>query len=433
MSDPLRSVAALVHRHTGIASREHGLSALAAALQRAAPEMGAERFLAAVEGREVASPLLARLVEEVTVKETYFFRAPRELQAVDWNGLWAAALARGASAVHVWVAACATGEEPYTLAILAREAFGAMEPPVRILATDISPLAMARAQEGRYSDRAVRSLPAGLVERYFIQDDGRHHVLDDRVKAMVAFRQHNLISDPPPTAGVDRFAVVSCRNVLIYFDAPTVQRVIGSLEAALAPGGQLILGAADRLSGTAGTLGRVAAASGSVATPAPSPRARRVPQPRVLRSAPAPAPPVPPAPGDRIARALAAADAGDLETAIALTAELTLNADAQFVRGLAELGAGDTAAAAGSFRRAVYLDSSFGLAAFQLARSYDTLGDSKAAQRTYAQALAALDPGDDRHRAILGQVDLADVADACRARLLSGARMSAASPAGADS
>jgi chemotaxis protein methyltransferase WspC len=121
-------------------------------------------------------------------------------------------------------------------------------------------------------------------------------------------------------------------------------------------------------------------------------------------------------------RAVAAADAGDLTGAIALAAELAeldpLNADAYFVRGLAELGSGDAAAAVGSFRRALFIDPSFGLAAFKLARACDATGDRRSARRAYAQALDTLSD-DNRHRAILGQVDVADVADACRARLLS--------------
>ena len=84
---------------------------------------------------------------------------------------------------------------------------------------------------------------------------------------------------------------------------------------------------------------------------------------------------------------------------------------------LAELGLGDAAAAIRSFRRALYLDPSFGLAAFELGRAHDALGDHKAGRRSYEQALRPLDPEDDRHRVILDQVDLADVVAACRARL----------------
>jgi len=101
---------------------------------------------------------------------------------------------------------------------------------------------------------------------------------------------------------------------------------------------------------------------------------------------------------------------------LVLTAE-PLNADAYFVGGLAQLGLGDAEAAATSFRRALYVDSSFGLAAFKLGRAHDARGDPRAARRAYEQALRTLDPDDDRHRVILDKVDVGDIAAACRARL----------------
>lgn len=406
MSAHLLRLADLVHRRTGIAPREHGLPALIAALERAVPGVDAERFLAAVEGDEAAAaPLLDRLVEEVTVKETYFNRAPRELEAVDWQALWSAARARGTGMIRVWIPACATGEEPYTLAMLAIRAFGPLPPPVQILATDISPRALAAAQAGLYSERSVRSLPPEMIERHFTRQ-GPRYALDERVKAMVAWRTHNLISDGPPCNADDAFSLVSCRNVLIYFDPPTVEQVIAMLRRAVAPGGALILGAADRVAGTVGALAQIKAGAPS---PQPARAAARRPS-RTLPSAPRRREPVVP-------DAPAATDADDLSAAIALAANHPLDPEAQFVRGLAELGTGDPGAAMGSFRRALYLDPAFGLAAFQLGRSHDALGDVRAGRRAYAQALQLLDPLDDRQGELLGQVEVADVVGACRARL----------------
>lgn len=412
MSADLARLAAIVHRHTGIATKDQQLPSLAAALRRAAPGMDAESFLAEVSGAGAGSPLISRLVDEVTVKETYFYRAPRELEAVPWRRLHEAAVARGRDTVRVWVSACATGEEAYTLAILAREAFGA-PPPVTILATDISQAALGRAAAADYSPRAVGSLPADLRERYFVREDERH-VLRNQIKSLVELRRHNLIADPIPGSGPATFDVVACRNVLIYFDRPTVERVLASLRAALIPAGHLILGAADALPGTSGIL------SLNGVRPQPAERRRPSPQPRPR---PRRRPEQPPAaPIDGIARALAAADAGDLDTTIALTGEILagqpLDAEAHFLRGLAELGSGRPALATEALRRALYVDPSFGLAAFQLARAHDAMGDDRAARRAYAQALDALQADDVRHARLLGKVTVADVADACRARLL---------------
>jgi chemotaxis protein methyltransferase CheR len=302
------------------------------------------------------------------------------------------------------------------LAILASEAFGRAAPPVTILATDISNAALARAEAGSgYSERSVRNLSQRLRERYLLPERKSHFRVKDQLKALVRFRHHNLIEDSSPPPGEVPFDVVCCRNVLIYFDLPTVGQVLGSLETAARPGGRLILGAADRLSGTAGALGR--------AVTSPTVERRRVRRTRSLRR------PLGLESGprrryeDRIEDALLAANEGDLDSAAEIVAELlaadpTL-ADAYFVCGLVKLESGDPQAAAASLRTALYLDPSFGLAAFELGRAHDANEDPKAARRAYGQALRSLDAADDRHRAILDQIDLGDVAAACAARLQS--------------
>jgi len=424
----IAEVAAIVKRETGMAIKESQYPALEASLRRVDPELGAEGFLAELGGSAPRVSLLARLVDEVTVQETYFFRELRELEAIDWWLLLQAARESGAGSVRVWVAACATGEEAYSLAILASEALGRESTPVTILATDVSSGALARAAAGDgYSERSVRNLSPELRQRYLSRDGGRYAVRG-QLKSLVRFRHHNLVSDPSPPLGEVPFDVVACRNVLIYFDQPTVQGVMRSLERAVRPDGHLILGAADRLTGTPDGLGPAGA---------PAPERRRHVRKRRLRRPlglpPKPdeeaAPPVPPTAEagprrrseDRIDEALAAADGGDLGQALAIVEALlakdALMADAHFVRGLVELERGDARGAVTSLRRCLYVDPSFGLAAFELGRAQEALGDERAARRAYEQALRTLDPGDDRHQAILDQVDLGDVAAACAARL----------------
>jgi chemotaxis protein methyltransferase CheR len=129
--------------------------------------------------------------------------------------------------------------------------------------------------------------------------------------------------------------------------------------------------------------------------------------------------------GRTVGDARTAANAGDLTEAIAITGEILardpLDAEAYFVRGLAELAAGDPGPASESLRRALYIDPSFALAAFQLGRAQDLRGDDRAARRAYRQALSALDDGDagasERHQELLEQVHTGDIAAACRARL----------------
>jgi tetratricopeptide (TPR) repeat protein len=94
-----------------------------------------------------------------------------------------------------------------------------------------------------------------------------------------------------------------------------------------------------------------------------------------------------------------------------------LDADAHFIGGLVALDAGEPARAVAALRRALYADPTFALAAFTLGRAHDALGDGAAARRAFEQVLRTLDPHDDRHEPILAQVDLGDIAAACRARL----------------
>jgi chemotaxis methyl-accepting protein methylase len=425
VSDPLTDVAELIRRETGIALKREQLPSLEAALGRLQPGMSAAAFLAARVNSPDACALSSRLIDEITVQETFFLRQPGELAAIRWQELLAAARANGSERVRVWVAGCATGEEAYTLAMLASEAFAGTEAPVSILATDISLAALTSARDGRYGSRRVRALDAAARERYFVPDE-QQLAVGRPLRALVEFRRHNLVGEEIPPLGSGPFELILCRNVLIYFDGPAIERVIGALERALAPEGMLLLGAADRLCGSSRRLARMDQLP-APGRPVPSARKRQAPQRplrrplrREQREAPAGA-------SERVTNpvaledALRAADKGQLEVAIELTARVLeedpLNADAYFIRGLAELGLGDADAAALSLRRALYVDPSFGLAAFQLGRAHEARGDRTAATRAYNGALSTLAPADGRHAALLERVDVGDMATVCAIRL----------------
>jgi chemotaxis protein methyltransferase CheR len=423
VTDALAKVAELVERESGIVVKETQMEALVAALRRASPDATAETLLAGDDSAGQAL-LLDRLIDQLAIQETFFLREPSELEAIDWHQLLAAAHGRGAGEVNVWVAACASGEEAYSVAMLATEAFGHGRPPVSILATDISMRALTRAEEGVYSERSVRGLSGERRDRFLVHDGGRS-VVGDQLRSLVRLRRHNLVADPAPPPGEVPFEVVLCRNVLIYFGADTSERVVASLESALHPGGHLILGAADRLASSARRLGGIAAGG---ASPAAMPRAaipRRPLMPptehqssrRASGRMPAPVSAATP----DIDQAMVAADRGDYATAIELAGRVlkedSFNAAAHYVRGVSELANGDPEVAVESLRRALYVDASFALAAFQLARAHDLQGDEKAARRAYAQTLRALARDDERSRLLLEQGDVGEIAAACRARL----------------
>jgi chemotaxis protein methyltransferase CheR len=372
MTRELDRVAELVLRETGIKLQPSQYPALRSALvrlgERGDPGAFLRQAVDPVWGREA----IGRLVDEVTIKETSFFRDRVQLDAISWRLL----LERADGPIRIWSAACATGEEPYTLSIMACEAFGTTSPPVRILGTDISTAALEGALSGHYRERAVRAVEPALRRRYFEQA-GNDFIVGDALRDLVSLAPHNLSQDPIPPLGETEFDLIICRNVLIYFDGATIERVIDGLEGALRPDGMLVLGSADALCGGARRLQQLAA-------PSAPPKRKVFRRPLGRRTDDAPDP---------------------------------LDAEASYLRGLAELEAGNAAEAERFLRRALYVDPSFGLAAFSLGRAHEAAGDVRAARRAYEQALRTIDLDDERHHHLLEQVGLGDVATACRVRL----------------
>jgi len=173
---------------------------------------------------------IASLLDHVVVNETAFWRHPEQLAAV---GRLAAA---AAGPLAIWSAGCATGEEPYSVAIALLEA-GRAGKSDRILATDVSVRALRAAAAGAYGVRSLRKLPPELSARW-LEGTAERRVREE-LRALVELRRHNLVTDPPPQG---HFDVVLCRNVLIYFDPRTAGAVLRRLADALRPGGVLVLG-----------------------------------------------------------------------------------------------------------------------------------------------------------------------------------------------
>jgi chemotaxis protein methyltransferase CheR len=195
-----------------------------------------------------------RLVKALTIHVSQFFRNPSTFRAIQESvlpNLLAAKRTGGGRALRLWSVGCATGEEPYSLAILLLEVGGqaVRRLSTTIYATDIDPDSLAQAREAQYPARSLANLPQGWQQRYFNQEGSRYRVVPE-VRGLVFFRGHNIL-DPLPFRRID---LVTCRNVLIYMSEALQERVVLSIHEALNPGGFLILGKVEGLSGAARDL-----------------------------------------------------------------------------------------------------------------------------------------------------------------------------------
>lgn len=185
------------------------------------------------------------LVSELTVAETYFFREPGQFEVLRRQVLPEIRQRRGPEhMIRAWSAACASGEEAYSLAVLVEQV--GLADRLHLLATDISQRALAKAREAVYGDWSLRGEQGTAALPYLIHTKHGYR-LDERIRRRVIYQPLNLALDVYPsfangTWGMD---LILCRNVLIYFDAQTVRRVARRLYQALADGGWLITAAAD--------------------------------------------------------------------------------------------------------------------------------------------------------------------------------------------
>lgn len=191
-----------------------------------------------------SSALLSKVVEAMTTNETSFFRDLNPFEALREKVLPALIASRAATrTLHIWSAACSSGQEPYSIAMLIREHFPQLNDwTVRILATDFAPAMLAQARTGRYSQLEVnRGLPVRTLAKYFEQDGTSWRISED-VRRMIEFRSINLIQT---WAAMPTFDVVFMRNVLIYFDQETKRTILKKLRLALRTDGYLFLGGAE--------------------------------------------------------------------------------------------------------------------------------------------------------------------------------------------
>ncbi len=357
-------------------------------------------------------PVWQRLVIPITIGETYFFRNQAHFAALRHHLLPNLIEKRRKTGFHqlrIWSAGCATGEEPYSVAMLVRELLPDWHQwMVTILATDINNQFLNRAREGLYSERSFRGeTPDWLRDRWFTPV-GRHYQLADDIRRMVRFMPLNLLGDDYPaydnnTMNMD---IIFCRNVTIYFDRDTTGQIVSRFHQALNEDGWLIVGHSEpqavvyeaftprnferavfyQKSGEnafARMLTEVAAPPPEVHIPPPPP-----PRPPIQVEMRQPA-------IDYWMQAKAAANVEQWEMALEWLAKADdddmLQPHVHYLRGLIRMQMEDLAGAIVSLRQAIYCDPGFALAHYTLGDLHARRGADREALRHWRRAQKALD------------------------------------------
>ncbi len=183
----------------------------------------------------------------LSTNTTSFFREPPAFDWLErelWTPLSRGTLTTAGRRIRVWSAACSTGQEPYSIAMHAKEHLSG-DWDLRILASDLARSVLLAAKRGVYDAEAVASIPETMRNRWLVRSGDRWQVSRE-IRSMVSYRMANLVE---PFRFRGPFDVIFCRNVMIYFDRETRADIVARLGALLRPGGALILGSSESLSG----------------------------------------------------------------------------------------------------------------------------------------------------------------------------------------
>jgi chemotaxis protein methyltransferase CheR len=269
LSEPeLKLLQALVYQECGMHFDERRAHFLQDRLQRRLKECHLDSFysyyrlLISKEGKQE----LSRLLENLTVNETSFFRNKAQMDLFQkhiLDGILRAKQARGDQFLRIWSAGCSTGQEPYTIAMMVADslAYHHLRSPlpvqsiwpkplipapwkVEILASDINYQVLRAGQEGIYAEHHMNSVDYNYRLRYF-DKVGERYAIKKALKEFIHFDFHNLKTEYLP----QRNDVIFCRNVMMYFDEPEQKRLVEKFARCLNPGGYLLVGHAESLLG----------------------------------------------------------------------------------------------------------------------------------------------------------------------------------------
>jgi chemotaxis protein methyltransferase CheR len=246
---------AAITREIGLQFDDAKLGFLGEVMQRRLDKLGrsGDAYLRGLK-REPWQGEFTALAQELTIGETYFFRNNEQFLALAEVALPERMRVNRTSStgspktLRLLSAGCASGEEAYSIAMVARATVADPSFNVLIRAVDLNPNVLEKAARARYSSRALRDTPPDILRQWF-RPDGREMVLEETLRAAVKFHAGNLASDDPQLWQPGAYDVIFCRNVLMYFAPEQMRAAIARIAQALAPGGFLFLGHAETLRG----------------------------------------------------------------------------------------------------------------------------------------------------------------------------------------
>ncbi len=252
-TETFQQFADLIYQEAGIHLAEHKQALVSARLGKRMRKLSINdygEYYRYVQN-DASRAELSQLLDAISTNVTFFYREADHFEIL-------ASLARqweqsGQSRFRLWCAAASTGEEPYTMALTMAESLSDLR-DVKILATDISTSVLGIARKGEYEAKKLEKISRNLTSRYFSpvrgNGSGKVYRVKDHVKNMMTFSWLNLSAPPFPMRGP--LDVIFCRNVMIYFDNAVRQRLLEEMHRLLKPGGYLMVGHAESLSGLTG-------------------------------------------------------------------------------------------------------------------------------------------------------------------------------------
>ena len=228
----------LVYKKTNIDLSKYKEKQMKRRLTSLRLKRGFHSFVDYFDGISKDKELYNEFIDRITINVSEFYRNYKRWEVLEKNIL--PKLIQSGKKLRIWSAACSTGEEPYTLAMVANELLPLDR--VQIIATDIDDNALQIAQNGVYSEKAIKEIPASILKKNFKHENGLYYV-DDKFKKVITFKKHNLLKDKYDHG----FDLIVCRNVLIYFTEDAKEEIYEKFGQSLRENGVLFVGSTEQI------------------------------------------------------------------------------------------------------------------------------------------------------------------------------------------